>query len=100
MMMTGIPPPRFYDYGWQISRMNDRGFSPWLREIVGAMLDPRIRERPDTLDLVGRTEEGWRAWRSNTREGREYVDVRDRELGDKFEHSSCGPGRVGANLGL
>lgn len=95
-MMAGIPPPRFYNYAWQISRMNDRGFSPYLREIMAAMLDPRMRGRPDALELVGRSEEGWRAWRANTREGAEYVDVRDKELQDVIERGRSGAGRVGA----
>jgi serine/threonine protein kinase len=55
MMMTGIPPPRFYDFGWQISRMNDKGFSSRLREIVGAMLDPKPSWRPNAWELVSRT---------------------------------------------
>jgi serine/threonine protein kinase len=80
MMMTGMPPPRMYDYAWQISRMNDKGFSPWLRDTVAAMLDPKIRNRPDILEVVSKAEEGWRAWRANTKEGREYVDARDRDF--------------------
>jgi serine/threonine protein kinase len=100
MMMTGTPPPRVYDYAWQISRMNDKGFSPWLRDIVGAMLDPRISNRPDALELVGRAENGWAAWRANTKEGREYVDIRDRELGDNFEYGSQGAGPVISILSL
>ena len=76
--------------------MNDKGFSPWLREIVGAMLDPRPRGRPDALELVSRAEEGWRTWRANTRDGREYVDAGDRILGNQIEHTSRGPGLVGS----
>ena len=60
------------------------------------MLDPRMRGRPDALELVGRSEEGWRAWRANTREGAEYVDVRDKELQDVIERGRSGAGRVGA----
>jgi hypothetical protein len=80
--------------------MNDKGFSHYLRDIVAAMLDSQIKGRPDALELVGRTEEGWRAWRANTREGAEYVDVRDKELGDNIERSSMGLGRVGAIAAL
>jgi hypothetical protein len=93
-MMTGIPPPRFYDYAWKISRLNDKGFSPYLREIVAAMQDPRMWGRPNALELVGRAEEGWRAWRANMTEGSEYVDVRDKELENVIERGSHGLGRV------
>lgn len=75
--MTGIPPPRYYDYNWQISRMNDKGFSKGLRDIVAQMLNHELSLRPDTLSLVNIVEEGWRSWRATTREGWEYVDVRD-----------------------
>jgi hypothetical protein len=76
-MMTGIPPPRLYEYDWQISRMNDKGFSKYIRDIVGDMLHRHPADRPDTMALVNRVEDHWRAWRVNTREGREYVDVDD-----------------------
>ena len=99
-MMTGIPPPRFYDYAWQISRLNDNGFSYYLREIIIAMLDPKIKGRPDALELVGRTEEGWRAWRANTKDGTEYIDVRDKELSESIERGWMGIGRVGAIAAL
>ena len=84
-MMTGMPPPRFYEYNWQISRMNDGGFSQGLREIVADMMSPTIGKRPDSLRLVDRVEDGWRAWRANTQEGREYVDVKGQELADNFD---------------
>ena len=71
-------------------RMNDRGFSQYLREIVSVMLDPQRRGRPHALELVGRREEGWRAWRVNTREGAEYVDVRDKELQNVIERGGVG----------
>lgn len=58
-MMTGMPPPRYYNYNWQISRMNDKGFSKDLRDIVAKMLDPVIGKRPDALDLVGMIEAKW-----------------------------------------
>lgn len=77
-MMTGMPPPRYYNYNWQISRMNDKGFSNVLRNIVARMLDPSIVERPDTVKLVGQAEAGWRSWRANTMEGRAYIDRGDK----------------------
>jgi len=83
-MMTGIPPPRYFDYNWQISRMNDKGFSKSLRDIVGSMLNHRLALRPDALTLVNLVEEGWRVWRSTTREGWEYVDVRDSHAKDAY----------------
>ncbi|KAG0646016.1 Serine threonine-kinase ATG1 [Hyphodiscus hymeniophilus] len=100
MMMTGIPPPRVYNYAWQISRMTDKAFSPWLRDIVATMLDPRIANRPDALDLVGRTENGWEAWRANTKEGAQYVDVGDRELEERFARSSRGTGALTSIMDL
>ena len=87
MMMTGIPPPRVYDYAWQISRMTDKGFSPWLRNIVGEMLDPARGNRPDALRLVAWADRGWEAWRANTEEDKKYVDVRNRNSGDVFLHT-------------
>jgi hypothetical protein len=77
-MMTGMPPPRHYNYNWQISRMNDKGFSNVLRNIVARMLDPSMVMRPDTLELVGQVEAGWRSWRANTMEGRAYIDRGDK----------------------
>ena len=98
MMMTGIPPPRVSDHAWQIFRMNDRGFSGALREVVGAMLDPRMGGRPDALSLVGRVEEGWRGWRGNEVEGLRYVDGRDRDVGDNVEYGRAGRGIAGSIL--
>jgi hypothetical protein len=60
--------------------MNDKGFSQGLRDIVGMMLDHKINKRPNTLTLVQMVEEGWRLWRATTREGQEYVDIRDEYL--------------------
>jgi hypothetical protein len=90
-MMTGIPPPRFFDYNWQISRTNDKGFSEGLRDIVAQMLNHRMAMRPDTLTLVNIVEDGWRVWRSTTREGWEYVDARDDFL--KRVYQDARPGR-------
>lgn len=77
-MMTGIPPPRFYNYDWQISRMNDKGFSQPLREIIAAMLKPHPADRPTALDLVNKVNAEWSRWRSETEEGRRIVDAEDR----------------------
>ncbi|KAH6679101.1 kinase-like domain-containing protein [Halenospora varia] len=79
-MMTGIPPPRLYNYDWQISRMNDKGFSKGIRDIVADMLKHDPRERPDGVSLVNRVEGGWRTWRAETREGRMFVDVDDKVM--------------------
>lgn len=84
-MMTGMPPPRYFEYNWQISRMNDKGFSEGLRDIVATMLDHNMNKRPDTLSLVQKVDEGWRLWRATTREGQNYVDIRDEYLGQIYE---------------
>ena len=89
-MMTGMPPPRYYNYNWQISRMNDKGFSKGLRDIVAKMLHPVIGRRPDTLDLVGLVQYEWRAWRSNTMEGRAYTDSGDALVRRQFERGKGG----------
>jgi hypothetical protein len=89
-MMTGIPPPRYYDYDWQVSRMNDKGFSKGLRDIVAKMLHPIIGKRPDALDLVGLVQYEWRAWRANTIEGRAYVDRGDALVKSRFERGKGG----------
>lgn len=86
--MTGIPPPRYYEYNWQISRMNDKGFSQGLREIVASMLNHKMSKRPDTLTLVQMVEEEWRMWRAITREGQAYVDVRDEYLREEYREGS------------
>ncbi|TVY19165.1 Serine/threonine-protein kinase ATG1 [Lachnellula arida] len=78
-MMTDMPPPRIYSYDWQISRMNDKGYSQGLRNIVGDMLKPEPADRPPVLDLVSIIETEWRSWRANTREGQEFVDVEDQD---------------------
>jgi hypothetical protein len=57
--------------------MTDKGFSSYIREIVGEMLNPDRSLRPDTLTLVHKIEEGLRSWRANTEEGMQYVDPRD-----------------------
>jgi hypothetical protein len=77
-MMTGMPPPRLYDYNWQISRMNDRGFSQPLREIIGSMLRPHPADRPTVVDLVNTVNYQWKKWRADTPEGRQFVDVTDK----------------------
>lgn len=77
-MMTGIPPPRLYTYDWQISRMNDKGFSKGIRDIVADMLRHDPRERPNGVSLVNRVDAGWRAWRAETRDGQTLVDLNDR----------------------
>jgi len=59
-MMTGIPPPRVHEYEWQISRMNDKGYSRPIRELVGEMLHPNRAKRPDAFALVDRIEDNWR----------------------------------------
>jgi predicted phosphohydrolase len=84
-MMTGIPPPRSYDYRWQISRLNDKGFSQGIREIVARMLDPSMAMRPDALQLVDEVEKGWRVWRASTVEGQAYIDVRDKLVRREYE---------------
>ncbi|KAG9239156.1 kinase-like domain-containing protein [Amylocarpus encephaloides] len=76
-MMTGMTPPRQYEHNWQISRMNDKGFSDFLRPIVGDMLKRNPEQRPGGVELLERIEEGWRAWRGNTKEGLEFVDKDD-----------------------
>jgi hypothetical protein len=91
-MMTGIPPPRYFDFNWQISRMNDKGFSKDLRDIVEMMLEHKMRRRPDTMSLVDRAEDGWRHWRTSTREGQEYVDAADEFLGNVYSGSKTGSG--------
>ncbi|KAL2075988.1 hypothetical protein VTL71DRAFT_931 [Oculimacula yallundae] len=77
-MMTGIPPPRLYEYGWQISRMNDGGYSQELREIVGDMIKMHPSDRPDAITLVNNVDDQWKKWRSSSKEGAYVVDVLDR----------------------
>lgn len=76
-MMTGIPPPRFYDYAWQVSRLNDRGYSAVLRSIVARMLEPFPGRRPGALELVSCADDGFAMWRATTEEGAAFVDVED-----------------------
>jgi hypothetical protein len=77
-MMTGMPPPRFYNYEWQISRMNDKGFSDPIRHIVAEMLRPHPDDRLQTKDLVNQVDDAWEGWRATTEEGAYYVDVVDK----------------------
>src|SRR3954465_13259502 len=91
-MMTGIPPPRFFDYNWQISRLNDKGFSKGLRDLVAMMLNHKMANRPDALTLVNLANDGGRYWRANTREGAEYVDVNDEFLLRKIRGARPGMG--------
>ena len=79
-MMTGIPPPRQFDYHWQISRMSDKGYTSGLKEIVGDMLKTKSGERPTTAQVVGRVNEGWEKWR-DTDDARGFVDWKDRSRG-------------------
>jgi len=93
-MMTGIPPPRYYEYDWQISRMADKGFSKGIRDFVARMLRDDMKERPDTLKLVEEVEDSFRYWRANTPEGMEYVDVRDDYMKRVYEGSQPGSGKL------
>ena len=77
-MMTGMPPPRLYNYEWQISRMTDKGFSQPIREIVADMLRPHPNDRIQTLVLVNRVNDAWEGWRATTEEGAHFVDVIDK----------------------
>ncbi len=77
-MMTGMPPPRLYNYEWQISRMNDKGFSEAIRDIVAEMLRPHPNDRMQTKGLVNQVDDAWEGWRATTEEGAHYVDVLDK----------------------
>lgn len=94
-MMTGMPPPRGYNFAWQISRMGDKGFSEGLRGIVAKMLEPEIKNRPDALLLLGEAQRLWRDWRANTPEGMAYVDVSDELAGIEYESEKGAQERVG-----
>jgi cytochrome oxidase assembly protein ShyY1 len=91
-MMTGIPPPRYFDYNWQVSRLHDKGFSKSLCDLVAMMLNHSMARRPDSLTLVNMAEDGWRYWRANTQEGGEYVDVKDDFLINKMKGGRPGRG--------
>jgi len=93
-MMTGIPPPRCYEYDWQISRMTDKGFSKGIRDVVARMLRDDMKERPDTLKLAEEVEDSFRYWRANTAEGMEYIDVRDDYMKRVYEGSQLGSGKL------
>jgi hypothetical protein len=91
-MMTGIPPPRFFDYNWQISRLHDKGFSKSLCDLVAMMLNHNMARRPDSLTLINKAEDCWRFWRAQTEEGGQYVDVKDELLIQKFKGGRPGMG--------
>ncbi|RDW75293.1 hypothetical protein BP6252_06435 [Coleophoma cylindrospora] len=79
-MMTGIPPPRHWSYHWNISRMNDRGYSQGIREIISDMLKEKESERPDILTLFPRIHVEMCRWRAFTLDGNRYWDVRDDDI--------------------
>ena len=91
-MMTGIPPPRDLEYDWNVSRMNDKGFSEGLRDIVGDMLKMHPGDRPGGVDLVKRVEDEWKRWRAMTVEGQRCVEVMDKVLLNKQLGSGGGLG--------
>jgi len=91
-MMTGIPPPRDLEYDWNVSRMNDKGFSEGLRDIVGDMLKMQPCDRPGGIELMKRVEDEWKRWRAVTVEGQRYVDVMDKVLLNKQLGSDGGLG--------
>lgn len=79
-MMTGIPPPRMFDYAWQVSRMCDKDFSQYIKTVVQDMLKQDPADRPDTLALVDLIDSQWTKWRINTPEGRDISDKDDGRL--------------------
>ena len=79
-MMTGIPPPRLYEHSWQISRLNDGGYSQELRDIVGDMIKTHPSDRPDTITLVNDVDDQWKKWRATTKAGASVVDILDKEI--------------------
>ncbi|PVH86502.1 hypothetical protein DL98DRAFT_510558 [Cadophora sp. DSE1049] len=79
-MMTGIPPPRLYEYSWQVSRLNDVGYSQELRDIVGDMIKVHPADRPNAIALVNKVDDQWRKWRANSKEGAQVVDILDRQI--------------------
>lgn len=87
-MMTGMPPPRCYDHSWQISRMNDKGFTEGIRGIVAQMLMLHPADRPNAFGLVDKVDDEWARWRATTREGREFVDVEDKKMAARIGGSS------------
>ena len=63
------------------------------------MLSVGIQDRPEILELVDQSEEGWRTWRANTPDGKEYVDVRDDLLSHMFQGAGLGgPGSGRLNI--
>lgn len=72
-MMTGMPPPRFYNYEWQISRMTDKGFGESIQHIVAEMLRPHPNDRIETSKLVIQLEDAWNEWAATIEEGVQYV---------------------------
>lgn len=83
-MMTGIPVPRHLDYTRNISRMNDKGFSESIREVVGAMLEEDSNDRPNAFQLIDKVDEGFERWRATVKEGMEYIDVEDKKWAAKL----------------
>ena len=79
-MMTGIPPPRLYEYSWQVSRLNDGGYSQELRDIVGDMIKMHPADRPNAIALVNRVDDQWRKWRATSPAGAQVDDVLDRQI--------------------
>jgi hypothetical protein len=88
-MMTGIPPPRMFDYAWQVSRMCDKGFSEYIKPIIQDMLQKDPASRPDTFALVAMIDNQWRQWRGNTAEGRELFDKDDEKVTREHGHTWC-----------
>lgn len=86
-MMTGIPPPILYLYDWQISRLNDKDFSPYIRSVVANMLNTQPTERPTALELVNRVDAKFAEWRTGTEEGRQYVGASDVNVGESLVRS-------------
>lgn len=76
-MMTGIPPPRMFDYKWMVSRLGDKDFTPMLQHLVADMLKVNSSERPKGLDVCARAEAGFRAWRETREEAKGFVRLED-----------------------
>lgn len=90
-MMCGHPPSRFSDFNWNMSRMNDKGFSAFIRTVMREMLNERPWDRPDVVKLVNSIDHEYWQWRQGTKEGREYVDKDD----EKVKKASNTGGRGG-----
>jgi hypothetical protein len=87
-MMTGTPPPRLYEYNWQVSRMYDKEFSESICEIISKMLQPHPADRMTGIKLVNWIDDKWAGWRATTKEGAYLVDVLDKVA----ERSAFGKG--------